>query len=105
MAATGAYIPLLIYLGAMIERGPQMAKAWTPSSWRGRSIRQVPEYSDAAALTDVENQLSTYPPLVFAGEARRLKDGLAKVAEGRAEGGAVVKARGWVAGGVHHELG
>ena len=61
-----------------------MAKDWAPSSWRGQPICQVPDYPDPAALTEVEKQLSNYPPLVFAGEARRLKDGLAKVAEGKA---------------------
>ncbi len=60
------------------------AQRWTPDSWRGRPIRQVPEYEDKAALTAVETTLRSYPPLVFAGEARRLKKALAEVAEGRA---------------------
>ena len=57
---------------------------WTPDSWRAMPIRQVPEYSDPAALAAAEAELSRSPPLVFAGEARRLKDRLADVAEGRA---------------------
>ena len=61
-----------------------MPNRWTPDSWRGRPIRQVPDYPDRAALTDVERQLSTFPPLVFAGEARRLSKGLARVAAGEA---------------------
>jgi 3-deoxy-7-phosphoheptulonate synthase len=44
----------------------------------------VPVYPDAAMLTAVEKQLRGYPPLVFAGEARRLKAALAKVADGNA---------------------
>jgi 3-deoxy-7-phosphoheptulonate synthase len=44
----------------------------------------VPEYQDAAALADVERQLAGFPPLVFAGEARKLKKILAKVALGEA---------------------
>ena len=61
-----------------------MAKKWTPQGWRAKPIRQVPEYPDAAALGDVERRLSRFPPLVFAGEARRLKAALAQVADGRA---------------------
>ena len=45
---------------------------------------QMPDYPDAAALASVEGQLRQFPPLVFAGEARRLKAGLAKVAAGQA---------------------
>src|SRR2546422_845410 len=61
-----------------------MTEAWSPQSWRGLPIRAVPGYSDEAALTRVEETLRTYPPLVFAGEARRLKDRLADVAAGKA---------------------
>jgi 3-deoxy-7-phosphoheptulonate synthase len=61
-----------------------MAEKWTPDSWRAKPIEKVPEYTDKAALADVEQQLRRYPPLVFAGEARRLKAMLADVAEGKA---------------------
>lgn len=61
-----------------------MTKTWTPDSWRSRPVRQVPVYPDGAALKSVEEQLRSYPPLVFAGEARRLKKQLGEVAEGRA---------------------
>ena len=61
-----------------------MSKKWSPDSWRGLPIRQVPGYADEAALKRVETILRNYPPLVFAGEARRLQDRLAAVAEGRA---------------------
>jgi 3-deoxy-7-phosphoheptulonate synthase len=47
-------------------------------------IRQVPAYPDEAALAAVEARLKTFPPLVFAGEARNLKAALAQVAEGKA---------------------
>ena len=57
---------------------------WTPNSWRDCPIRQVPSYPDAAKLASMEARLSRFPPLVFAGEARRLKDALARAAEGRA---------------------
>ncbi len=61
-----------------------MAEAWNPNSWRSKPIRQVPEYSDAHALEAVEARLKTAPPLVFAGEARKLTGSLGEVAEGRA---------------------
>ncbi|MCJ9430383.1 class II 3-deoxy-7-phosphoheptulonate synthase [Kordiimonas marina] len=57
---------------------------WRPDSWRKRPIVQVPEYPDAAAVKEVEAELASYPPLVFAGEARNLKRELAQVAEGKA---------------------
>jgi 3-deoxy-7-phosphoheptulonate synthase len=57
---------------------------WTPQSWREKPISQVPSYPDDAALRDAERQLSSFPPLVFAGEARDLKSHLAEVARGNA---------------------
>ena len=57
---------------------------WTPDSWRNKPILQVPDYPDRQALADVEAQLATFPPLVFAGEARALKKALARVAAGEA---------------------
>jgi len=57
---------------------------WTPDSWRQKPVSQVPSYPDAAELAHAEEQLATFPPLVFAGEARDLKAHLAEVAEGSA---------------------
>ncbi len=57
---------------------------WTPASWRDRPIRQVPDYPDAARLAAMEARLSRFPPLVFAGEARRLQASLALAASGQA---------------------
>ncbi len=57
---------------------------WTPESWRARRVLQGPVYPDQAALAAVEARLAKYPPLVFAGEARRLRDALALVANGQA---------------------
>ncbi|MGE5477212.1 MAG: 3-deoxy-7-phosphoheptulonate synthase, partial [Bacteroidales bacterium] len=61
-----------------------MAAEWTPNSWRSKPIVQVPTYPDQAKLAEAEETLAKYPPLVFAGEARRLKASLAEVAEGKA---------------------
>jgi 3-deoxy-7-phosphoheptulonate synthase len=57
---------------------------WTPQSWRDKPITQVPAYPDPAALRAVEKQLASFPPLVFAGEARELKAQLGEVARGNA---------------------
>ena len=61
-----------------------MTYAWSPDSWRGRPVIQVPVYPDHDKLAEVERELGHFPPLVFAGEARRLKRLLAQVAEGKA---------------------
>lgn len=61
-----------------------MTKGWMKSDWRAKPRIQMPDYPDAAALAAAEAQLAKYPPLVFAGEARRLKKQLAEAAEGRA---------------------
>ena len=60
-----------------------MPAPWSPDSWRSKPIVQVPDYPNAAALADVEGRLATFPPLVFAGEARQLTRALGEVAEGR----------------------
>ncbi|CDX59610.1 Phospho-2-dehydro-3-deoxyheptonate aldolase 1, chloroplastic [Mesorhizobium plurifarium] len=57
---------------------------WSPNSWRAKPIKQVPAYPDLGALQATEARLATYPPLVFAGEARKLKKQLAAVAAGEA---------------------
>ncbi|WP_151955973.1 class II 3-deoxy-7-phosphoheptulonate synthase [Sphingomonas sp. EC-HK361] len=61
-----------------------MAAKWAPDSWTKAEARQLPHYPDAAALKAATDTLGTFPPLVFAGEARNLTADLAKVAEGKA---------------------
>ena len=63
-----------------------MAQIWTPDSWKADrfTAKHLPKYDDAAALKDAEGMLAGFPPLVFAGEARDLKAGLAEVSEGKA---------------------
>ncbi|WP_137392482.1 class II 3-deoxy-7-phosphoheptulonate synthase [Rhodoligotrophos defluvii] len=60
-----------------------MTQQWTPESWRTRPVVQMPTYPDLDRLGAVETQLRGFPPLVFAGEARKLKRKLARVAEGK----------------------
>ncbi len=57
---------------------------WTPTSWRSKPAAQQPEWPDEGALDAVLKELSTYPPLVFAGEARDLTCQLGQVARGEA---------------------
>jgi len=61
-----------------------MAQAWAKSDWRNKPRVQMPTYKDQAALKAVEDRLASYPVLVFAGEARKLRRELADVAEGKA---------------------
>jgi 3-deoxy-7-phosphoheptulonate synthase len=56
---------------------------WSPSSWRERPALQQPEWPDAAAATAALERLKASPPLVFAGEARQLRDSLAQCISGR----------------------
>ncbi|MEC9066034.1 class II 3-deoxy-7-phosphoheptulonate synthase [Pelagerythrobacter marinus] len=60
-----------------------MARNWTPDSWKSHEARHLPAYDDGQALESVEATLRSYPPLVFAGEARALKAELAEVARGQ----------------------
>jgi 3-deoxy-7-phosphoheptulonate synthase len=59
-----------------------MSNIWTPSSWRNFPIKQQPIYNDMQEVAKVEQELSSYPPLIFAQEARNLKEQLAKVSTG-----------------------
>ena len=78
-----------------------MPRTWTPDSWNGLPIKQMPNYPDAAKFGvspctrdfgDTKEEqvdaamvsLKNYPPLVFAGEARRLKALLARAVDGKA---------------------
>ena len=62
----------------------EMTSEWKKTGWRSKQRVQMPEYLDQAALNAVEARLSSYPPLVFAGEARSLKAKLAAASRGEA---------------------
>jgi 3-deoxy-7-phosphoheptulonate synthase len=57
---------------------------WSPESWRERPALHQPDWPDHDRLADVRERLRGMPPLVFAGEARQLRESLAQVAAGRA---------------------
>lgn len=61
-----------------------MEKTWSPASWREFPAAQQPDWPDARELEDALDELRKLPPLVFAGEARTLKEGLARVGRGEA---------------------
>src|SRR6187431_3074590 len=61
-----------------------MAKAWTPSSWQAFPASQQPDWPDSGDLERALKQIRSYPPLVFAGEARSLQASLGQVAAGNA---------------------
>lgn len=60
-----------------------MANNWQPDSWKAQEARHLPVYEDLGELAQVEKTLTSYPPLVFAGEARALKASLAEVSLGK----------------------
>jgi 3-deoxy-7-phosphoheptulonate synthase len=60
-----------------------VASNWTPDGWKTHEAKHLPSYGDAAKLGEVQDTLAKFPPLVFAGEARALKQDLADVAEGK----------------------
>ncbi len=61
-----------------------VGNAWTPSSWQHRPARQQPEWPDADGVDRALKTISSFPPLVFAGEARSLQAALGQVAAGDA---------------------
>src|SRR3981081_3871013 len=61
-----------------------MPERWTPDSWRKKPAAQMPAYPDAGKLAETEVKLASFPPLVFAGEARNLKKSLARAASAEA---------------------
>ena len=61
-----------------------MSTTWTPSSWQGFPAAQQPSWPDENELTNALKQIASFPPLVFAGEARSLQAALGQVASGNA---------------------
>ena len=59
-------------------------KIWKVNSWRKYPVKHIPEYPDKKELDQVLNKIKTFPPLVFDGETRHLKQQLAEVVDGKA---------------------
>ena len=59
-------------------------KNWKINSWRNYPVKHIPEYPDKKELDRVLSKINDFPPLVFAGETRHLKEQLAQVVDGKA---------------------
>ena len=59
-----------------------MGKSWTPDSWKKLPAEQQPDWEKPEAYSKVISEISGYPPLVFAGEVRALKQQLGDAAQG-----------------------
>ena len=59
-------------------------KKWTLNSWKNYPVKHIPEYENKKELNMVLDKIKNFPPLVFAGETRTLKNQLADVADGKA---------------------
>ena len=80
-----------------------MRQTWSPESWRELPAAQQPEWDDPGALDRALKELRNQPPLVFAGEARALKESLGMVSRGEAfvlQAGCAL----WLRGRVHSAL-
>ena len=51
-------------------------KNWKINSWRNYPVKHIPEYPDQKDLDGVLKKIKDFPPLVFAGETRHLKEQL-----------------------------
>lgn len=84
-------------MSATLTQPNPTSATWMPDSWRSFPVKQIPSYPDQVALKTVEDRLSSYPPLVFAGEVRTLRNHLAQAATGQAfvlQGGACAESFG-----------
>ena len=59
-------------------------KDWKKESWRTKPRVQMPQYIDTGAVLDIESRLASFPPLIFAGEARKLTAHLGAASRGEA---------------------
>ena len=59
-------------------------KKWKTNSWKNYPVKHIPEYEDKKELNMVLNKIKNFPPLVFAGETRHLREQLANVVDGKA---------------------
>lgn len=71
-------------LNASPNKKASQKTSWQKTSWRRFPIKQHPTYTDKAELESIERELASYPPLVFAGEARSLKERFKQAQRGEA---------------------
>lgn len=61
-----------------------IGKSWSVDSWQTKKALQLPDYPNKEELDSVLKTMETFPPIVFAGEARHLEERLAEAAMGKA---------------------
>jgi len=61
-----------------------MNNLWSVSSWRAYEAKQQPNWPDQKIKDEILSEISVLPPLVFAGEIRKLREHLAEAAAGKA---------------------
>ncbi|ONM59765.1 Phospho-2-dehydro-3-deoxyheptonate aldolase 1 [Zea mays] len=66
------------------EKNPAAPVKWAVDSWKSKKALQLPEYPNQEELDTVLKTIETFPPVVFAGEARHLEERMAEAAMGRA---------------------
>jgi 3-deoxy-7-phosphoheptulonate synthase len=59
-------------------------KNWKINSWKNYPVKHIPDYPNKKELDGVLQKIKDFPPLVFAGETRHLKEQLADVVDGKA---------------------
>ncbi len=59
-------------------------KKWKIDSWKNYPVKHIPNYGNEKELNMVLGKIKNFPPLVFAGETRHLKQQLADVGDGKA---------------------
>ena len=59
-------------------------RKWKINSWKNYPVKHIPNYKDEKELNMVLSKIKSFPPLVFAGETRHLKEQLADVGDGKA---------------------
>lgn len=88
LPSSGRSVTALKPISAVHSTDPANTKTvstkWTPDSWRNKKALQIPEYPNKAELDSVLDTLSSFPPIVFAGESRKLEDRLGQAALGNA---------------------
>jgi len=59
-------------------------RKWKKNCWKNFPVKHIPKYEDEKELQMVLGKIGDFPPLVFAGETRSLREQLAQVVEGKA---------------------
>uniref|UniRef100_A0A2P2PK30 Phospho-2-dehydro-3-deoxyheptonate aldolase n=1 Tax=Rhizophora mucronata TaxID=61149 RepID=A0A2P2PK30_RHIMU len=83
-AATTKRLKHTIIASVSTSSSNTTAPNWAVDSWKSKPAHQLPEYPDPTELESVLHTLSTFPPIVFAGEARKLEEKIANAAVGNA---------------------